>query len=642
MKTHAILIVGACYGLLQAATVSGVVTDSASGEKLDNAVVQLRSGTKVVAADTTGGDGAYSFAGVDTGKYTVRASKAEYVTKSESARVRAGDTQVTVSVPMNAIVTATASGTVADSATGGPLAGAVVQVLSGSQVLKAGKCGADGKYSFEKVEVDTYTIQASLSGYTSQSLVLIVRNSSPVTVNFRLAAVVTAKVGGKIIDSASSAGIAGVAVQLRSGSGIVAIDTSESDGLFAFEKVEIGEYALKASVAGYRVTMVPVSVASVAAVIVGVSLVPSVYGAVVCAVTADSIAGKALDAVTVVLRRGVVPVDTSASDARGVCYFDKVETGVDYELVGTKPGYGLKNVALFNKKTGADTVRFFLAPLMARGIRVYIVKASDSTGISGAAVTLAMSGGSAVIAGGADSSGRALFDKIGEGAYTVSASASGFAATSRQYTVNAGSGDSIRIYLAKAPGGTKTLIGAVLDSISAAPLGNATVSIRWAVGAGAPVTLAAITAANGSYAITGISRTAKVITLTAELKGYATRARTIPLGTDTTADTVKVDVNILSEAAGNHDRAAAPTAGGRPYVRISSDGRLTLFNGGGCGAIRLFGLNGREIFRCPVQTGADAHQGVSGHFRLPAAVLAARLSRLDGSEAMVMVLREMR
>lgn len=620
------------------ATVSGTVKDSATAAPLPGAVVQLRKSSATVATDTCDSAGKYSFDEVEAANYTVRASLAGYTTKSLTAAVTSS-AAVTVDIPLVHVVTATLAGTIRDSATATALAGAIVQLRKGSATVRTDTSDTAGNYSFEKVEAGNYTVRASLALYTTTTLAATVTSSAPVTADIPLVALVTATVNGKVTDTATGAGaaISGAIVQLRSGLTIIAVDTSGSDGAFSFAKVERGGYTIRVSFAGYTTKSVNAPVTDSTAITVNVPLALIAYGTVIGTVTADSLTGEALDGVTVILNRsgaGGAASDTATTDAQGGYSFDKVEAAVGYTLRGSKTGYAAASAGLADKKNGTDTVDFFMKRLLTKDIFISVLTAADTTSIAEAAVTFTTSGGSTVIARSTDSTGNVLFEKVEEGTYVIAASVSGFTAGSRQYAVNVASTDSIKIFLPAADGGTKTLSGTVIDSVSGNALANVTVSIR-IDGGGTPVMLATTTAANGAYTIAGIPIAAAATTLTAKLTDYKISARNVTLGTVNTADTTKFDFKIISNAAVVIEREIAPINDGRPYAAVSPDGVISLFNFTGTGVVRLFGLDGRLICQRPFNSAGRSALTLQRQKRLPRATVIVRVSGADGGRDIV-------
>jgi protocatechuate 3,4-dioxygenase beta subunit len=117
-------------------------------------------------------DGSITFNNITPGSYTFGATIAGYVTNSGTISVSAGSTAM-LSITLQPQSTATTSGikvTVLDSS-GKPIVGATVSSTntpSGQSAL-SGVSGSDGSITFSSLAVGSYTLQASMSGYVTNS-----------------------------------------------------------------------------------------------------------------------------------------------------------------------------------------------------------------------------------------------------------------------------------------------------------------------------------------------------------------------------------------------------------------------------------------------------------------------------------------
>ncbi|MDH5375952.1 MAG: carboxypeptidase regulatory-like domain-containing protein [Candidatus Bathyarchaeota archaeon] len=154
-------------------TIVGTVADASTGSPIAGANVTANDYT-----NTTDAEGHYSIQ-LPPETYTVTASATKYVDQSETATVTA-DTTTTLDFELTPL-NGTISGTVTDSSTDDPIAGAKV-TTNGISV----STGADGSYSIE-LAPGTYTVEASADGYesASQSDVTVVAGKTT-TMDFEL------------------------------------------------------------------------------------------------------------------------------------------------------------------------------------------------------------------------------------------------------------------------------------------------------------------------------------------------------------------------------------------------------------------------------------------------------------------------
>jgi hypothetical protein len=170
----------ALSGTLRQASAGGItgqVTDSAA-LPIENAVVSA-GGQSV----TTSTSGLFRFSNLTAGSYTVSATAAGFPARTLTTTAVAG-ADVTLTIAMGGTF-GTLSGTVTGS--GGPLAGAAVEALSGGSIKATASTGADGQYSLS-VPPGTYDVRASrMSRITSTVSGQAVAANSTTTVNLALA-----------------------------------------------------------------------------------------------------------------------------------------------------------------------------------------------------------------------------------------------------------------------------------------------------------------------------------------------------------------------------------------------------------------------------------------------------------------------
>jgi hypothetical protein len=246
-------------GAANAAAVSGTVDSAGSAKLVSGAIVTLRStggGGGTTLRDTTGADGAYSFANVTAGIYTLSVSATGYTTRSVTDTVTAEPS--TVNVSLVATIVSTVSGTVDSAGSAKLLSGAIVTLTrsggGGGGTTLRDTTGADGTYSFANVTAGVYTVNVAATGYTTRSVTDTV-TAEPSTVDVSLVAVVVSTVSGKIDSAGSATLLSGAIVTLRrsgGGGGAATLrDTTGADGTYSFANVTAGVYTLSVSAAGY-------------------------------------------------------------------------------------------------------------------------------------------------------------------------------------------------------------------------------------------------------------------------------------------------------------------------------------------------------------------------------------------------------
>jgi hypothetical protein len=253
------------------------------------------------------------------------------------------------------------AGTVVDSQTGDPIAGAHVMLLrpwhQDGQNPEGGDpegwwlhaiTGPDGSYLIENVPAGDYDARATASGYyPSDPVPVTVEDGQTATVDFSLDPLAFGTVDGVVTDSVTGDPIAGAHVMLMrpwnggphdGGDGerwwLHAV--TGSDGSYIIENVPAGDYDAIARAYGYvPADPVPVTVSDGQTTTVNFALVPLSFGSLEGTVT-DSSTGDPIQHAFVHLRRQNGPGDGGGSesgwhwamtDENGFYSFDEVAVG---------------------------------------------------------------------------------------------------------------------------------------------------------------------------------------------------------------------------------------------------------------------------------------------------------------------------
>lgn len=166
-------------------SVSGVVTDVATGATLASATVQALQGGQVKASTVSLADGTYRLLYLPAGIYDLKVTLSGYSSQTQTGIiVTTGQDTADVNFALQRVGAITGKVTSGKKA----LAGATVQVLQGTQVIGSASTDANGNYQISNLPVGTYNVQASASGYKSQTKTGVTVNPGQTTtgVNFSL------------------------------------------------------------------------------------------------------------------------------------------------------------------------------------------------------------------------------------------------------------------------------------------------------------------------------------------------------------------------------------------------------------------------------------------------------------------------
>ncbi len=143
-------------------TLSGTVKDDA-GAAVSGATVEVTDGANTGKSTTSDSAGAYRLTGLIAGTFTLKASKTNYDTTTQSVTL-SHDATTDVTLRRAVTATYTVSGTVRED-TGIVLSGATVEAMSGATAGRWVNTGSDGAYSLAGIAGGSCDVRAGKSGY---------------------------------------------------------------------------------------------------------------------------------------------------------------------------------------------------------------------------------------------------------------------------------------------------------------------------------------------------------------------------------------------------------------------------------------------------------------------------------------------
>src|SRR5208337_805455 len=200
------------------------VMDSVSGNPISGAVVRLRTGGAaggtIIDSAITATNGSYSIDSVQAGTYALIAAAAGHVTKTVTGVVVA-NAAVTrdfalAGLPAGVSIT----GTVVDSVSGDPIAGAIVRLRTpggigggGGALVDSAITAANGTYSIDSVQAGTYNLVASATGHANKTDAGIVVAAVALVRDFELVKTPGIAITGRVADSTSGLPLGGAIVR---------------------------------------------------------------------------------------------------------------------------------------------------------------------------------------------------------------------------------------------------------------------------------------------------------------------------------------------------------------------------------------------------------------------------------------------
>lgn len=540
------------------ATVKGVVTAEETGGAIAGASVRLEGAAALTAS--TDGAGAFSFAGVAPGTWTLRVTKPGYVDHSSSRAITAPETNVGTIVLATIApappTTATVTGRVLSDATGSPLGGALVRLaLAGA--ARETTTGADGRFTLASVNPGTWNLTVQLAGYATHATSRVV--SLPTTdlgdVRLRGAG---ARVTGVVVSNATGAPVADARVSIATATGGASGSTG-ADGRFAIDGAPDGAAGIVVSHGRHLPLSIARTVAAPATDLGTLRLDAARFE------SEGAFAGRVVDNATrAPIAGAVVAVAARVLETDAFGHFAMSGSSGTYALRVSRAGYTpLSTFVVVTAGTSEWREIALDAATLDPGELVLSGRIVDNaTGfpIVGARANVwrVAPGGSLASGDGshveviADSTGAFEVPGLAPGRSLVEAGASGYVARTVNRDFPAGRVDLGTFALDRPYTGDSTVRGRVVDNATRSPLAGATVTLG--VGLSPRVIT---TGADGTFAWTGSSGS---YPLRVAKSGYA------PVDTFVSATRALVDLGDVAL-----DAAAPDATRGRVTGRVAED-----------------------------------------------------------------------
>jgi hypothetical protein len=376
----------------------GHVTDAATGEAIEGALVVARGGHPGPRGPSGGGglhgfhawtdsSGFYVMDGLPVGLYEVHCGAEGYLLADAEATIESGQI-TTLDFALEALVFGEVTGIVTDAVTGEPIEGAHVVLHqdrngdpSGGFPPFVAVTAADGSYLIDHVPAGEYLAVAEAWGYLrSEPVAVVVEDGSTTVVDFALEPISFGILEGLVVDAVTGEPVAGamVHVHLMSNGGSDAIGDSggnhggfnwtetDDNGFYRFEELVAGSYVVNVWADGYHPATGEAEVLDGQTTVLDFSIEPILFGSVVGTVT-DAVTGAGIpDAMVILFRAAQGPSAVrggdrpwgwlyARTDADGSYVIDEVPAG-DYALWVTARGYEWMEPMLVTVTQGEPTV----------------------------------------------------------------------------------------------------------------------------------------------------------------------------------------------------------------------------------------------------------------------------------------------
>lgn len=307
-------------------SISGTVTQSGGTTAVAGATIALSGASS--ASTTSAADGTYSFTGLTNGGYTVTPTKTGSAFSPVSTAVSVSGANVT-----NTNFTAAAAGTTTYSISGavsGAATSGVIITLTGANSGTA-VTGPGGIYTFSGLVAGSYTLAASLSGYTfSPSIPVTIVAADSTANDFVATAIPVAhSLSGHV------SGATGVTITVTGTASPTPV-TTDGSGNYTVTGLYDGQYTVTPSKTGYTFTPNSTGVTMSGADVTQTNFTGASNASVVANVS-GSITGAWVEGVTITMSGAATGNPTS--NASGNYTFTGLPSGAQYVFTPSLAGY---------------------------------------------------------------------------------------------------------------------------------------------------------------------------------------------------------------------------------------------------------------------------------------------------------------
>ncbi|MCF6137491.1 carboxypeptidase regulatory-like domain-containing protein [Pseudalkalibacillus berkeleyi] len=342
--------------------ISGGVSDSITGKVVTGASILLRNSLGILIKNaTTDQFGKFLFFNIGPDSYTVTSSAPNYSTEINGVIVQSGETSG-LNVRLRSLV-GNISGQVVDE-NGNPIGGDNVQVkLMGAnrELLQALLASPDGSFIIPSLSEGTYQVSATLEGYTSNLVSVIITPGEVSNVKVQLSPILTT-LQGTVFNSETGEPISGTAVtlSLTKNTGVFVTNQYPSnEGVFIFDSISPGIYLLNVNAEGYGNQVLTLTVPEEGTTI-DVPLLRN-PGAITGYVTNQLSSEPLTNAVVTIVNQGKTLENNVVSDSFGQFTFPNLSPG-RYRALVTAGGFSSQSATFDVLSDQTTSLSFILTP----------------------------------------------------------------------------------------------------------------------------------------------------------------------------------------------------------------------------------------------------------------------------------------
>lgn len=343
-------------------SISGSVSDATTGAPIIGARILIRDSVGILVRFTTTDQfGNFVLRNFVPGMYSVTSSAPNYSTEITGVIVESSVT-AGADVQLTSIV-GNIAGQITD-VNGNPLSGDNIQLKlfgSNGELLQAFIAQTDSFFQIPELSAGAYFVSASLDGYTSNTVAVIVNSGVVSSITIPMSQILTI-LTGTVIDSSTGAPVMGTAVSLSltTDTGVfVAKQYPGTDGSFMFESIAPGIYLLNVNAENYGNEIITVTV-PVAGFDIAISLMQN-PGAVTGYVT-NQLSGEPISNAIVLITSSGKPLDVKGvTDSYGQFTFSNLSPDT-YRAVVNADGFSTQSATFSVLPDQTTSLSFILTP----------------------------------------------------------------------------------------------------------------------------------------------------------------------------------------------------------------------------------------------------------------------------------------
>jgi len=230
-------------------TIAGTVTSSANGSPIPGTEISVFNNLTLMGTAITDPNGNYAIPGLAPGSYAVVANAANFDISAVGAIVTANNTTI-INFALTPL-TGKIAGTVTNSASNTPIAGATIQVYNGLVLYATALTDPSGNYNIPNLLPDTYTVVAIASGFRIQAKTATVSSNQTTVVNFSLGSN-PGTISGKVTDAITTNPIPDATVAVFQDATLIDFALTDANGNYTIPDLAPGNYIVVAIAHGYR------------------------------------------------------------------------------------------------------------------------------------------------------------------------------------------------------------------------------------------------------------------------------------------------------------------------------------------------------------------------------------------------------